>query len=447
MNKTIFTLSLVVLTLFLLNSCGNSVLYDDDKQENLKQFIFVVPDRYSGEPQAAYTPSKTAYIRVNQDVKICAMYTLNDSYIASDKTTDNLESVLWLLGDESFNIPIFRYTFNEPGHFQAYLNAVDFYGDTLKDTLDIYVNTPISIDLLSPEDKANYITADKDTTIKLRWSVNGIDEWETSRCYVYASPDRKLVWKTPLGEVNCHDGANLNGIFPSDTTIYWGLKVYNSTNDYFEEKDSSKVFSFSTVLGKPDSAIIEVPFVYKNCCSVNSASSLISLISASGDTIAKWNNREPRNTISFTVPTQTQITVSLEEKQLSEYGKQEFTIDVPIATRYQADTVYFIDSIPPEYEPTKRAFDAREGIKFNVFDNGSGVNGEKIVAFTGNDTLDTYYQNGVLELDNFCKSKCMLQIYLEDYAKNTAADFYWNVKSNNDSLYVEGPYLMDGYWK
>lgn len=445
MNKAFLLLAMGFL--ILLSSCGDDALYTEGRSEYLKQLVYVVPDRYSGEPQAAYTPSKTAYIRVNQDVKICAMYTLNGLFVASDKTTDNIESVLWILGDESFNIPIFRYTFNEPGHFQAYLSTVDLYSDTLKDTLDIYVNTPISIDLLSPVNGSNQISADKDTTIKLRWDVKGIDEWETSHCYIYASANRKKVWKTPLGEVNCQDGANLIGTFPSDSTIYWGVKVVSKSSDNFEERDSSAIFSFSTVLNNGDSAIIEIPIVYENYRGSDSVNTEIIALDTFGDTITVQGNRDPRNTFELKIPTQTQVEVTLLEKTKTEFGQKSFTIDVPIATRYKADTIYFADSIPPEYEPLKTAFDAHEGLKFQIFENGSGLNTKKTTVFSGSDTLSLFYRDSILEIDNFCKSKCMLQLYLEDYARNATPDFYWNIKYQNDSLYVEGPFLMDGYWK
>lgn len=444
MNKNII-LSLLMVALFFVG-CGDDALFKEENAQSLKQYIYLVPDRFSGEPyNSSYLPSRTSYINANQDIKLWAVISKNSSYMDSDEAKDNVKNFLWTIGEETFNVPVIRYTFSDPGKYTATLRTVDFYDDTLRDTIDIYVNTPISIDLIHPENGYNLVEADKNTNIELRWKISGIDEWEFPNCYVYISSDKKNVWKNPAGSVDCEAGVSLMGKISEDTTLYWGLKVINHTHDYFEERDSSEIFSFSTKFSKSDSALLDIPLSLEKCKFNFDARTQITLTSANGDTLKTLINTKKQTTISTKVFPQTKLKIYVEELDLTEYGSKEFQIDVPEAAHYISDSILLVDSIPPQYAPLKRGFDKREDISFIVTDYGSGINANRIKAWTDFDSIPVFTSDNLFKIEQFCSTSCNLYVSLEDYASNKAPNVYWEIQSLPDSSYISGPFLMDDF--
>ena len=77
----------------------------------------------------------------------------------------------------------FEHTFDSVGYRIGILNTIDYTGDTLKDTIHIFVGTPLQISIVSPPLNAG-VEPLSDDYIELNWDISGIDPWEKSNCAI-----------------------------------------------------------------------------------------------------------------------------------------------------------------------------------------------------------------------------------------------------------------------
>jgi hypothetical protein len=105
------------------------------------------------------------------------------------------------------------------------LFLIDAWGDTLSDSLLVFVNEPLSISLLSPiDDFSKFTETDK---IEFEYRVNGVDEWENmDSVFVYVSSDEDSLWK----EENKLENNYLEPPL-TESVYFWGVKAWISPND------------------------------------------------------------------------------------------------------------------------------------------------------------------------------------------------------------------------
>lgn len=92
----------------------------------------------------------TLYINQDETVIFTSVYALNGNTISSDSALNLYSSHYWVLEGDSINNTSFEYTFDSIGYRIGILNTIDYTGDTLKDTIHIFVGTPLSITLVTP---------------------------------------------------------------------------------------------------------------------------------------------------------------------------------------------------------------------------------------------------------------------------------------------------------
>ena len=184
MTRLFFGAALVCLFLFLAGCREDAVISRTDLQF-LQQGILVThwsdEDHYS-----KYTEQlDTLYINQGEQVLFTAGYAINGNTISSDSAMNLYSSHYWELEGESINSTTIESRFDSVGYRIAVLNTIDFSGDTLTDTIHIFVGTPLSITLVTPASDA-HIEPLSDDYIELNWNITGIDPWESSECTVYA---------------------------------------------------------------------------------------------------------------------------------------------------------------------------------------------------------------------------------------------------------------------
>ena len=336
-------------------------------------------------------------------------------------------------------------------------------GDTLIDTLNIFVNTPLSIKSVAPVNGYNMASPEPDAEINLSWNIAGIDPWESSRCHVFASYDIEDVWETDLGEVKCIDDVKLVGPFvktllyndiiagkANDTTVtvYWGIKAYISTENGFSEKDSTDIFRFSTHYIKTDSSVLDIPIVYRGIRG-NDIHTSILVISAHGDTLEVLDSRIAMATLHTTVTAQSGIRIVAAEKRKTEYTSEEITINVQPGTHVTVDTITFVDQIQPQVAlrsgvtvsgTTDTSPIEGDSIVFYALDNGSGINPNRIAVTSDTDTLAHVYDEPFIKFRNTCKKTCKLRVSVEDYAHNVSPKLYWNISMEGSEPVFSGPF-------
>lgn len=436
-----------------LFACGESHLLQDSDHQTLDQHIFVIPDRYIGQPYNYDQPRRFVYLDTNTTIKFWASYSLDGFYISSDESDEHYLNHAWTIENEEYNISPLRFRFSTPGHRQGILQTVDLLGDTLRDTVDIYVNTPLSIHPVAPVDGFNRISP-VNSEIELRWDISGIDSWEKSRCNVFASFFKDSVWDSNLGKVECTEGARLVGSFLSDSlyryiqshpeadtsvTIFWGVRAVVYTDDGFEERDSTDIFHFTSLYMHGDSARISIPVVYDNLPYNKSVFAKVVVTSNAGDTLDVMTSKNAITTFTTKLPAQTGIHIDIVEQNRKEYQPQHVVVTTSPKAKTVVDTVHMVDLVQPQVALPTKNVTTFDSIAFYALDQGSGINKNRIHVIMDYDTLDFNYEEPFITFKNTCIGECSIRVSVEDFARNTSPKVFWKI-SNKDALKISGPY-------
>ena len=129
MNKFLST-SLAALFL-VLAGCGDEHLVDNEANV-LKQYVFAGPDGFNGNISNYYDPVDELYVEQGQSLKFYAGFSTGVLIYTDETLQPYYSGLLWRIGENTFNLNSFRYTFTEPGIYDGSLETVDTFGDTLR---------------------------------------------------------------------------------------------------------------------------------------------------------------------------------------------------------------------------------------------------------------------------------------------------------------------------
>lgn len=460
LQKATFASLFVSLTLaaaLSLTACGEGATIEQGDVPQLVQHMFVLPDRITGQPyNYGAVPVTTVYLDTNETVKLWAAYSIDNMYLTSDNAEAHYISHSWTIDDETYNISPLRYSFATPGFHRGILKTVDLLGDTLQDTLNIFVNTPISIRAIAPVDGYNLFDPTPGSELDLQWELAGVDPWETARCFVFASFNVEEVWSENIGEVDCFHEAQFIGSFltknlfdniaagvkpDTSITVYWGIKASLTTSQGFIERDSSKVSRFSTRYIYTKNSRIDIPIVYEDLHK-SDVHTVVTITSAQGDTLSIVESSKAPVTLHAYVTAQTGIRINLRDTKKTEFRTGDITLNVQSGTQIQLDTVRFSDKIQPQVAQLAPRHNQRDTVIFYALDNGSGINPKRIFVTANADTLEHTYEEPFIKFRNTCASTCKLRISVEDNARNSNPRLYWKLEPDANS--AEGPFSEMG---
>jgi len=467
MTRLFFGAALACLFL-LFTGCREDAVISRTDIQFLQQGILVThwsdEDHYS-----KYTEQlDTLYINQGEQVLFTAGYAINGNTISSDSAMNLYSSHYWELEGESINSTTIESRFDSVGYRIAVLNTIDFSGDTLTDTIHIFVGTPLSITLVTPPLSAS-IEPLSDNYVELNWDISGIDPWEKSNCTVYAvvaegvALSRNTHWLDILDSVNtlseddCKSGMRLkgplisekwlqmNGLDLKDTSlmVYWGVKATAFTDNGFEEqaRDAS---SFSTKFTERRNSVIQVKPIYEGLTPGSKVSTKIVLINALGDTLKTVSYEKPNEPLNINVQPQSGLRIYTYETKLTDYEANPITIDIPERTMIRlGDSLVFTDKIPPRAAPVKVTFALSDSIRFHFMDNGSGINPtQKKFVLADYDTVNAVYEQSILSFSNPCRRECKIKIPIPDNARNRNSELFWTMIPDKDSLHIAGPFVQ-----
>ncbi|SIN86911.1 hypothetical protein [Fibrobacter sp. UWB11] len=457
MNYKIFPLSIAFCTAITLPliSCSDSEIHASDVPE-LTQSIFVVPEGYYGDPynDMRYASSDKFYVNINEKIRICGIYAINGEYVSTDKAIPYYITHKWNIDNNEASASSIYYSFDKAGAHEVTFETIDHLGDTLQTKATIYVNTPTTITLQSPANNYNQADGDNEDGIELSWGISGIDPWENSYCTLYASYNEKKIWDSPLGNVECTNSVNLIGELNADvtekgdtinhsietSTIYWGIRATIKNETGLFEQTYSDVFNFSTKLKNDGAAIVEIPVVSQFNPFPEKSKLTGAILSAAGDTLSKIAEDKSTTNIQKTLSPQSNIKIVICDAIRTEYGCDSMTINLAPNTKTITDTLYLRDKVKPNLTPVYTDLPTTASIKFVILDNGSGVNGTKVLATINADTVQTKYESNVVSITNTCHKECTLVINAEDYARNKVPNVYWKIKVNGSETKISGPF-------
>ena len=467
MNKHFFVITLVGLFL-LLAGCREDAQISRTDIQFLQQGIQVSfwndEERFIRHTEML----DTLYINQGETVIFTSVYALNGNTIPSDSAMNLYAYHYWVLEGNSINATSFEHTFDSTGYYIGTLSTIDYTGDTLKDTIHIFVGTPLTISLVTPPPNAG-IEPLSNEYIELNWDISGLDPWEKSSCTVYAAVTEGVAlsknthWLdildsvSVLSEGDCKNGVRLkgplisekwlqtNGLNLKDTSlmVYWGVKAtaYNDFGYVEQAKDAS---SFSTLFLGRKNSIIHVNPVYEGLTPGTKISAKFILISALGDTIKTVSHNKANEPLNINALPQSGLHIYPYESKLTDYEAEPIVIDVPERTMIRlADSIVFTDKIPPKTSPVKTSLSLTDSVRFYFMDNGSGINPtQKKFIIADFDTVNVIYESDILSFANPCRRECKIRIPIPDNAKNRNSDLFWKLEPGKDSLQITGPFVQ-----
>lgn len=447
MNKFRHINLLCACCIAFFTACSDDTRIDNADVPKIEPHVFVIPENYSNDAYKHFLPKDTVEVDVNEKIKFVAAYSIDGSYQQSTSyAADNFQQK-WTIGNENSHNLAYPYSFAKAGIQTVYLETIDLYADTTKDSVVVIVNTPSVITLKNPPNNYNIVDSENKDGLEMQWEITGIDTWETANCNIYISEDQDLVWEYPIGSVPCDHGALLSGsLVPSagsaDSShiFYWGVSMKVTSITGKIETISSDISKFITTFISKDLSKLVIPIALKSLDDTREAMTEIKIISRDGNVLSTLYSSAPKRTLSKKIIGQSGIKVLVCETVRAEYGCDSVIVDAYPQTTTVTDTITLVDKIRPGVLPLQKGIGKKDSIRFSVLDNGSGINISTLAVKINQVQQKANIDGNTVSLKNSCKGNCELFFYIEDFAGNKSADLYWTLTVENDSTFIEGPF-------
>lgn len=436
-----------------LFGCGDIPRFDSESVPEVNAYIHFVPERDYGTSALFFASVRSKIVEQGASGNLVAELRVGGESISSEHTSEFIRNFIWEFRGTRTNASSVTQNFPDSGIFDAVLHTVDFFGDTLNDTMSFYVSTPLSIRADAPGDGFSVNPFDS-AGVLFAVETSGINSWQDVRCTLYLSPRKDSIWQRPFSEVPCNGEFRIAGpIAEGDSNIFadtsyslhWALKASDSLSEMPFDRDSSAVMTLSTKLVGTELSNLTVPVRYKFLPSDKSPEGIVLLQNASGDTLALESYSKNPATVRFKgIASDGELTVSVHEKRLTEYSPVTRAVSLPKSTHTLLDTLLLSDTVPPIRIPAKTKIFRSDSIRFYLYDGGSGISENSLSVILGNDTLDYKVKGDVLSFSPSCSGPCELSVSLRDFSGNSAMPVHWSVSEDGDSLKIDGPFNPEG---
>ena len=122
-------------------SCENAPRVDEDNIPKLISSICFVPSSYYGSSYQDFANLREIETLQGTSGRFIAEIQINGSRVPNDYTSDYVKNFIWRIEDKSYNTSSLSYAFPDTGVFPVILQTIDYFDDTLSDTLTLYVTT------------------------------------------------------------------------------------------------------------------------------------------------------------------------------------------------------------------------------------------------------------------------------------------------------------------
>ncbi|MCR5029816.1 MAG: hypothetical protein K6A31_11265 [Fibrobacter sp.] len=451
MKKRLWIFIAFLVTLAALFGCGSDPRVDSDEVPSLRAYIHFVPSSYYGTSYLLFASVREKEIPQGETGRLIAEIRVNEESITSDYVSDYIQNFIWTVDGKDYISSTVTHAFPDTGIFDVTLRTVDFFGDTLHDTLSLYVTTPLSVQPISPENGFNGFNAFDSAGMTFEIQTEGINSWQDAVCKLYVSTEKAYLWAFPIDTIPCNGKYTIDepfligdSTFLSDTTIafYWGVTAQVPDTELEFNMDTSDVQVFYTALIGTDSSHLVVPVRYRSLASSITPRGTLLLQNSAGDTLALKAISQNPAVLHFNRLASDSLTLTLWDSTLTEYAPAKQSLYLSKSSYHILDTLTLFDTVPPVRIPARTRFARSDSIRFNLYDGGSGVSQNSLTVILAGDTLARNINGDVVSFLPNCYNNCELAVALRDYAGNSAASVVWNLKrdEDGDSLSILGPY-------
>ena len=438
----IFTIRmrLIVFALICLGfiACDDSYQFRSENESIIRQELYHVPEHLYASSLWIPTPQKTDTVALGSKIKVWSQYYYGDEPINQGDIEFYLQRIYWVVhGNDTLQSGNRELTLDQPGVFPITLNGVDYWGDTLSDTLNIYVNTPLSIQLVEPYHLMALPPSQDSLGVAFYFELKGVDSWEVPDCYISVSTDPDSLWESIFWEVPCYSPTRLP-IFGNDSLYYWS--AFATTGEQPIQNTTSPIWTFRIRRSQDTTSHLRVPLGFLD--QGPSAVARIRLLNELGQEIRDTLIPEGEPWVDFVnLPPASALQVLVNAPDYPDYTPDTQTVVLPVGGFTTSSSVVLTDSIPPRIWPQTNVYVTSKRITFNLEDLGSGLAQESYsVEIQGPQSIDFSNLTHSVQVDLSGKLPCKLTIKAKDGTGNTAGlDQFWYVYSS-DSIRIAGPY-------
>lgn len=438
-----------IFLIFLLTflGCGNDARVDSGSIPRLSAFIHFVPAKSYGISYLQFPSVRTKDISQGEAGQFVAEIRVGGNTVPDNLVSDYIQNFIWTIDGKDFISSSVSRTFPDSGIFDVTLRTVDFFNDTLADTLTIFVTSELEVFPVSPEN--GYAKINPFDSVLFEVKTEGINSWQDAACTLYLSSERSSLWNSPIDTIPCN-GSRRESLpkLPADSThfrdtsytFYWAVsaKVPDSENAF--DTDSSEVYTFHTTLLGTEASRLTVPVRYRSLSPSLFPHGEVLLQKANGDTVARASFFENPATVRFSeLSAGDSMRVSVRDSMRSEYGKKTVSFFLEKSTFTVLDTIVLVDTVPPLRTPKVSQFAVGDSVEFYIYDGGSGVSQNSVRVKVDGDTLSRTIRGNVVRFLAACKTYCTLDFSLRDYAGNSSSPVVWSLLRAGDSLQILGP--------
>lgn len=444
---------LPILFALWLFGCGDIPRFDSESVPEVKAYIHFIPESGYGTSALFFASVRSKTIEQGSSGNLVAELRIGGESISNDNASEFIRNFIWEFRGARTNASSVTQSFPDSGIFDAVLHTVDFFGDTLNDTMSFYVSAPLSIRASSPEEDFSVDPFDS-AGVLFTVETSGINSWQDVRCTLYVSPQKDSIWQKPFSEVPCNGEFRIKGpIAAGDSNLFtdtsyslhWALKALDTLSEMPFDRDSTAVMTLSTKLVGTELSDLTVPVRYRFLPSDKTPEGIVLLQDASGDTLAvETYSKNPARVHFKGIEADRELTVTVLEKRLTEYTPVSKAVFLKKSTHTLLDTLLLGDTVPPIRIPAKAKVSRSDSIRFYLYDGGSGVSATSLSVILESDTLDYKVSGDVLSFPASCSKACRLSVSLRDFSGNAALPVHWKLSEDGDSLKIEGPFNPEG---
>lgn len=424
----------LAICLLLLGACTDDGRFGGATENRIGQRIAFIPSTLYGTDAGLLAGSGVDTVELGGQARIAGVYSLGEQNLDEDLIEYYLQTVFWTSEGDTVLGSSLEKRFAVAGMHAYVLHAVDYLGDTLRDTIRIFVDSPLGITLLSPEPGES--TLDPYNPAAFRWEIDGAEPWEEPRCAMFFAADPDSVWMAKAQEVDCHSPARPDNL-KSGTLYYWGMAAYAGGSE--NDQALSSIRRFSTLDSTLPYARLLLPLGFLDMGP--SAAARLVLRDNTGALLDSVLLQAGTTAILFdSLPGTDQALLRVDAPDYPEYQAKEYAFALRPGSLIYADTAMLHDSTPPRIWPSRTNFGSNDSLVFYAADQGAGLVSSTFEPLLGDSVPPYDRSNARLSLAMPCAASCRLRFRAQDFASNAFGESYWLLERDADSIRVKGPF-------
>ncbi|GEM_PF-3241717 len=442
-----FYLLLHLVFIAILSTCAEP--FEQNTEQKLSIHLHLVHEELLGTDPYSKEPDSAVAIAVGEQVELWAIPLLENSIVtleASD-TLPYREAFWTLNGSITSGFRISK-IFNEAKTDTAIFHLIEFLGDTIRDTLILYINKPLMIQPLFPEADQLDLPLYSHESITFRWELSGVDSWESANVQLRIQKGDSLY----IQSISSNNGTGSMEVYlpqcepDSICTYWWNLLAWveSPMGTGATDQDTSSIRLLQSRKQYEVFANM-ILFVRLGSNKPSPSTILYSIHKDLLDTVY-WaiDTITGKATSPALIPGQWLIVAK--DTLLKEFRADSLEVELQAGIRRDLGEIMILkDVIPPQITalaPYLLQRNSIDTLRFLTSDFGSGLlagaieTSWSIESKIYNDTVEfSWNQLTQMDLDS------AIHITVKDKTGNLNSDCYWRLLANTESVAkVTGPF-------